>query len=96
MTQPVDPTQIEDLVGAKRHPTKHQARADTVKQTVYILHSQECLDTGVPLTQCRYSLALDRGAEPWAWEGYEDRPVFVEPLETGLFPADEPLFPQTS
>jgi hypothetical protein len=30
------------------------------EQTVYILHSRECLTSGIDLRDCRFSLALDR------------------------------------
>lgn len=66
---------IEGIVGAPRHATKHQARAVSAEQTVYILHSHACLDHGGDLRDCPYSLALDNGIRPDEWT--EDAPVTV-------------------
>lgn len=78
MSDLVPPDKIEQIVGARRHPTAHIVRAVSSEQTVYILHSQTCLDDclirGVDLRDCRFSLALDRGIEPERWVGCEDRP----------------------
>lgn len=63
MSTLVDPTEIEDIVGAKRHPTQHLGRAVTAERMVYVLHSQECLDSGIDLRDCEYSIALNKGIE---------------------------------
>jgi hypothetical protein len=55
----VDPKQIETLVGVKRHQTIHWGHGDW-KWIYYILHSQECLDSGRDLRECEFSLAMDR------------------------------------
>lgn len=60
MTDLVPTDEIEGIVGAARHPTEHIGRR--VGQTFYILHSRECLDGGVDLRECVYSVALDRGS----------------------------------
>jgi hypothetical protein len=39
MTRLVDPSEIERIVGIKRHPLWHYARAVTAERTVYIMHS---------------------------------------------------------
>lgn len=76
----MDYSQIDRIVGAPRHPTGHYGRADSAEQTVYILHSQECLDSGRDLRKCPYSVALDRGIDSdittrAAWRRLQDRPV---------------------
>jgi hypothetical protein len=75
MTALVPAEDIERIVGVKRHPTLHLARAVSAEQTVYILHSRECLDSGVDLRQCRYSLALDNGIRVSEWQ--QDVPCVV-------------------
>jgi membrane carboxypeptidase/penicillin-binding protein len=65
--------QIEAIVGATRHATDHIGRAVSAEETVYILHSQECRDSGVDLRECPYSSALDEGIDPSTW--VEDAPV---------------------
>lgn len=75
MTELVPPEDIEKLVGAKRHPTEHIARAVSAEQTVYILHSQQCLDSTPDLTKCAFSYALDLGIDKEDWT--EDVPLVV-------------------
>jgi hypothetical protein len=59
----VDPSVIEGIVGASRHEQLHQARAVSAEQSVYILHSRECVaELGWDgLRRCPFSKALDRG-----------------------------------
>ena len=83
MTQLVDPTDIERIVGAKRHAVQHLARAVSEEQVVYILHSQRCLDSGIDLTCCTYSVVLDRGIELDDWRDSEDKAVVVVIGPTG-------------
>ena len=73
MSDLVDATAIEEIVGAKRHPTRHQGRAVSCEETVYVLHSQECLNSGIDLVRCPFSLALDNGIDLDEWQ--EDMPV---------------------
>lgn len=68
---------IEQIVGAKRHPLRHLGRAVSETQTVYILHSGNCKASGIDLRMCTYSRLLDLGIEPEAWAGWEDRPVVL-------------------
>lgn len=77
MSEIVPATLVEEIVGVKRHITRHYARAVSAEQTVYILHSQECLDSGIDLRDCRFSVALDRGIEEDDWFDVEDQPVVV-------------------
>lgn len=80
MTDLVPAADIERIVGAKRHPTKHIARAVNAETTVYILHSRECLGSGIDLRECEFSLALDNGIVPiWTlWKLVCDVPVVVD------------------
>ncbi|MEV8336991.1 hypothetical protein [Leucobacter sp. NPDC077196] len=79
MSEIVPADEIENIVGASRHPVEHVGRADSETGTVYILHSQECIDSAPDLLECEFSVALDRGIRdfyPWMlWEGAEDAPV---------------------
>lgn len=89
MSDPVDPSKIEGIVGATRHPTEHIARAVSAEQTVYILHSAECLSYGFDLRGCPFSTALDRGIDVTVW--VEDEPLTVAVVGGRLVPAGMPL-----
>lgn len=67
MSEIVPAAEIERIVGAKRHATEHLGRAIEAEQTIYILHSQECKDSGIDLRDCDYSLALDAGINEANW-----------------------------
>ena len=58
MTNLVDPSEVESIVGARRHKTSHLCR--TVDDIVYILHSQQCIEDYPDLRKCPFSKALDR------------------------------------
>lgn len=75
MSELVPAADIERIVGIARHRTVHMGRAVSAEETVYILHSKTCLDSGVDLRECRFSVALDEGIRPVSWEGYQDIPV---------------------
>ena len=79
MSEIVPADQIESIVGVKRSRDRHYARAVSAEQTVYILHADGCAArlTHRPLTECRYSRALDNGIDTSVWQGWEDRPVVV-------------------
>lgn len=77
MTDLVPPEDIERIVGARRHKYRHLGRAVSVEQTVYILHSYRCLDSGADLRDCAWSLALDRGIDLDDWRDDQDRPVVL-------------------
>ena len=88
MSDLVSADEIEKIVGVKRHPTEHIARAVTATETVYILHSQQCKDSRDDLRTCPYSWALDRGIADlgsW-WYEREDRPVVVIIIRGRLYP----------
>lgn len=77
MTELVPTAEIESIVGVSRHPTEHYARAVSAEEQVYILHSRECLDSGVDLRECKFSLALDLGLDLFEWHGHEDTAVAI-------------------
>ena len=85
MSQKVDPTKIEGIVGIERHPTRHFGRAVSSEQVFYILHSADCLEERENLRTCPFSFALDRGAMP-QFEGLEDRPVALRVRNGYLIP----------
>lgn len=66
---------IEATVGAPRQENIHLGRAVSAEQRVYVLHSQQCVDTGRDLRACAYSVALDEGIDLGIWENYQDRAV---------------------
>lgn len=75
MTDLVPAEDIERIVGVDRHPTDHYGRVVTAEQTLYILHSRQCCDSGRDLRECGFSVALDRGIELESWREYLDLPV---------------------
>ena len=75
MTEIVPPEAIEQIVGVRRHPTQHIGRAISAEQRMYILHSQECRDSGIDLRACPYSQALDLGLNEARWSYSADQPV---------------------
>lgn len=77
MSAVVPADQIERIVGIQRHITRHYARAVSSEQTVYILHSQRCLEMRDDLRQCLFSLALDKGINESSWSDAEDQAVRV-------------------
>lgn len=91
MSEAVDPTEIEGVVGVARHATDHFVRAVSAEQTVYILHSEKCRAMFADLRECPFSVALDRGIEhptPWGpWSRLQNRPVRVQIVDGFLMPA---------
>lgn len=81
MTDIVPTEDIERIVGVERHATEHWARAVSAEKCVYILHSHECLNSGVDLRECRFSRALDNGIRVSEWVEDEALPVAI----TGAF-----------
>ena len=77
MTELVPASEIEQLVGARRHRTRHFARAVSKEQMVYILHSEGCRDSGRDLRECWFSMALDKGIREADWVDHMDQPVRV-------------------
>ncbi len=78
MSDLVPASDIERIVGVKRHPRIHIGRAVSAEQTCYVLHSQACLDSGIDLRWCTYSIALDAGIEDLdVWTSRQDVPVVL-------------------
>lgn len=77
MSEIVPFDEIEKIVGTRRHRTRHFARAVSAEQTVYVLHSQTCKDSGIDLRDCWFSVALDRGIDEYDWSDVEDQAVRV-------------------
>jgi hypothetical protein len=75
--------EIERIVGVSRHDSDHIGRAVSDEQQVYILHSKECLDSGIDLRECEFSVALDLGINPLMWGPWEDVPVVLALWSTG-------------
>lgn len=86
MADLVPADQIEQIVGARRHAHQHLGRAASAEQTVYVLHSEKCRDSGIDLRECEWSLALDRGIDLDDWSGHEDRAVVLAFRRGRLFP----------
>ena len=86
MTDLVPEDEIEGIVGVFRHDAHHFGRADSARETVFILHSEQCRASTPDLRDCPFSVALDRGIRhpiPWSWwSAVQDRPVRLE-LDTG-------------
>lgn len=86
MTDLVPAEDMERIVGVRRHHKAHYGRASSTEQRVYILHSKECLDSGIDLRGCRFSTALDRGIDERRWTGYEDVAVALGVWNGDLVP----------
>lgn len=86
MTDLVDPTKIERIVGAARQDDAHLGRAVSSEQQVYILHSGQCRASGRDLRACEYSLALDEGIDEDDWCDAEDVPVVLGVRDGLLIP----------
>lgn len=86
MSNLVDSSEIEHIVGSSRHPTRHLARAVSDEETVYILHSRGCKDSGIDLRDCPYSQAMDEGIDVDRWE--EDKAVHVIIEDYVLIPCE--------
>lgn len=67
MTDLVDRSEIERIVGRPRDQRLHFAR--NVEGIVYVLHSYACLKDYPDLRDCPFSLAMDNGLDPNDWEG---------------------------
>ena len=67
----------EHIVGHKRRPGLHLARMVSQEKVAYVLHSSDCLNSGIELRTCVYSQALGRGIDQHLWRGYLDRPVVL-------------------
>ena len=85
----IPPEEVEDIVGAKRHPTNHIAHVNADGWN--ILHSQDCFDhkDEHPLENCAFTkAALLTDFVSTEWAEFFDRPVIVGiPSDSGrLYP----------
>lgn len=84
MTNLVDASKIEVIVGVKRHQHYHYVNASRYNDMAYILHSFDCVASTPDLRDCVFSKALDAAGIPHGkWWGMEDRPIIVE-IEYGV------------
>ncbi len=83
MSDKVPTDEIERIVGVSRHDWDHIGRAVSDEQQVYILHSKECIESGIDLRECEFSVALDLGINPLMWKQQQDVPVVLAILATG-------------
>jgi hypothetical protein len=90
VTELVNPTEIEQIVGARRLNSQHLGRAVSAEQRVYILHSGQCFRSGKDLRECPFSLALDRGIDVARWADWQDRAVQVVVRDGTLVPMHIP------
>lgn len=91
MVELVDPEIIETIVGAPRQQSIHLGKAVTENQMFYILHSVECVESGVDLRECRYSQTLAQyGVDIFTWSMYLDRTVLLGIDAHGLVPLTPP------
>lgn len=68
MADLVPADRIEEIVGARRHDTKHMGRVVSAEKRIYVLHSRACVDSGIDLRECEFSRALDATqVRPWEW-----------------------------
>ena len=87
MTDLVKSEDIEAYVGVKRNSQDvHYGRAVSATGHWFILHSQKCIDSGIDLRDCEYSLALDRKVNLEAWLDRLDMPVVLRIWNGRLIP----------
>lgn len=87
MANLVDPDEIEEIVGTKRHRRAHWGRAVRDDMVFYILHSQNCVEDNPDLRACPFSVALDQGIDLDTWKDLMDRPVLLQIRGGRLRPA---------
>lgn len=89
MTDRVPADRIEEIVGVSRHARAHWARAVSEEQTVYILHSTNCVEMfgNKDFEQCFFRKALTRGIDLETWKDMQDKPVHVAVYNGRLEPA---------
>lgn len=90
MSDLVPAEDIERIVGVMRQYHAHYGRAVSSEQVVYILHSKLCLESGIDLRDCPFSVALDQGIDEQRWTGYEDVPVMLDIRHGELVPLVDP------
>lgn len=89
MSRAIPTDMIEGIVGIRRDRVVHYARAITAEKTVYILHSQECLNSKIDLRDCQFSIAMDKGILLGDWSGLYDRTVAIGIWQGRLVPEED-------
>lgn len=89
MTRVIRANFVESIVGVMRHETKHFGRAVSAEGVMYILHSCECVRTGIDPRECAYSVALDLSIDPRLWAHQQDCVVVL-----AICPDEGDLIPQ--
>lgn len=90
MSDLVPAEDIEHIVGVTRHRSVHYGRIVQAARRVYVLHSRNCLDSGIDLRDCPYSQALDRGLDERTWSLWVDVPVALRIYGQRLIPIPIP------
>lgn len=82
---------LEKKFGVRRRLTVHLGLVDTREQRFYILHSKDCIDSGIDLRECEYSLSLDvHGAVYLSQDQYlMNKPFILRLLPDGRIWPDE-------
>lgn len=86
MSERVPANEIERIVGKTRHSRIHYGRAVSSEQTIYILHSQNCLEENPDLRECDFSVAMDNGLDMNVWEKHQDSAVVLSIVNNRLWP----------
>lgn len=87
MADLVDPAKVERIVGMPRHESVHYGRAVSAEETVYILHSFECLKRNPDLRECSYAKA---DMDPDYWIGFMDGAMILSIINGRLVPIGAP------
>ena len=83
MTQLVDPSDIEAIVGRERDQSEHWGRSRPSDMSFYIMHSFDCLDSVIDLRDCEYSRGLDKSLDNDLWSAGVRGPVQLEVIDDG-------------
>lgn len=86
MSDLVDSSDVERIVGVERHEDWHYGRAVSEDRMVYVLHSRICVAGQPDLRDCVYSTALDNGIDLERWQGFFDMPVELAIADWRLIP----------
>ena len=89
MTKTSEPTPVEQWVGVPRHPWAHIGRPMS-DNTLLVLHSQQCFDSGKPFVDCPFTDAAHQGRWDRDVWGVHNGPHFLTLDEGWLFPGHQP------
>ncbi|MDQ1113971.1 hypothetical protein QE418_003419 [Microbacterium testaceum] len=77
MSEIQDSDVVEATVGTERREDEHLGRAVTAEERMYVLHSRQCIESGIDVRACAFSAALDRGIDERVWRDHMDTPVVL-------------------